>query len=60
MPRPARAGRAGGKADIRERQDVGFMDVRTFKDPDGHVFEPMWMDIEAASATTGERRAESA
>ena len=51
---------AGGKADIRERQDMGFMYVRTFEDPDGHVFEPMWMDVEAASATTGEQHAESA
>lgn len=45
---------AGGKADIRERQDMGFMYIRTFEDPDGHVFEPMWMDADAASATTGE------
>ena len=54
------AAAAGGKADIRERQDMGFMYVRTFEDPDGHVFEPMWMDVEAASATTGEQHAESA
>jgi predicted lactoylglutathione lyase len=38
---------AGGKADPRERQDMGFMYVRTFEDPDGHVFEPMWMDVAA-------------
>jgi uncharacterized protein len=41
------AAAAGGKADIRERQDMGFMYVRTFEDPDGHVFEPMWMDVAA-------------
>lgn len=35
---------AGGKGDIRETQDMGFMYGRTFEDPDGHVFEPMWMD----------------
>ena len=38
------AAAAGGKADIRERQDMGFMYSRAFEDPDGHVFEPMWMD----------------
>jgi uncharacterized protein len=41
------AAAAGGKADIRERQDMGFMYVRTFEDPDGHVFEPIWMDVAA-------------
>jgi predicted lactoylglutathione lyase len=54
------AAAAGGKADIRERQDMGFMYVRTFEDPDGHVFEPAWMDMEAASATTGEEQARPA
>lgn len=44
------AASAGGKADVRERQDMGFMYVRTFEDPDGHVFEPMWMDAAASSA----------
>jgi predicted lactoylglutathione lyase len=48
------AAAAGGKADIREPQDMGFMYLRSFEDPDGHVFEPMWMDMEAASAATGE------
>jgi len=44
------AAAAGGKADIREPQDMGFMYVRTFEDPDGHVFEPAWMDMAAPSA----------
>lgn len=35
---------AGGKADPRPAQDMGFMYQRTFEDPDGHVFEPVWMD----------------
>jgi len=43
------AAAAGGKADIRERQDLGFLYGRTFEDPDGHVFEPMWMDMAAAT-----------
>ncbi|HEX7047784.1 MAG TPA: VOC family protein [Gammaproteobacteria bacterium] len=38
---------AGGKADIREPQDMGFMYLRSFQDPDGHVFEPAWMNPEA-------------
>jgi predicted lactoylglutathione lyase len=37
----------GGKADIRPPQDMGFMYLRTFEDPDGHVFEPVWMDMPA-------------
>jgi uncharacterized protein len=41
------AAAAGGKADSHERQDMGFMYVRTFEDPDGHVFEPIWMDVAA-------------
>jgi len=41
------AAAAGGKADTRERQDMGFMYLRTFEDPDGHVFEPVWMNLEA-------------
>lgn len=44
------AGKAGGKADIREKQDMGFMYGRSFEDPDGHIFEPMFMDMEAAMA----------
>lgn len=46
----AAAGAAGGKADIREPQDLGFMYLRTFQDPDGHVFEPAWMNPEAMAA----------
>ncbi|MGH6854076.1 MAG: VOC family protein [Aestuariivirga sp.] len=46
---------AGGKADIRERQDMGFMYNRAVEDPDGHVLEFMWMDMKAASGMTGEQ-----
>jgi predicted lactoylglutathione lyase len=42
------AGKAGGRADVREPNDMGFMYLRTFEDPDGHTFEPVWMDPEAA------------
>ena len=33
----------GGSA-WRDPQDYGFMYSRSFRDPDGHVWEPMWMD----------------
>ena len=45
-----RAAAAGGRADIREKQDMGFMYGRSFEDPDGHIFEPMFMDMETAMA----------
>lgn len=47
------AAKAGGKADIREKQELGFMYGRSFEDPDGHTFEPLWMDMAAATGTTG-------
>lgn len=34
----------GGIADINPVQDHGFMYSRTIADPDGHVWEPFWMD----------------
>jgi uncharacterized protein len=34
----------GGKADINPKQDLGFMYNRNLADPDGHVWEAMWMD----------------
>jgi predicted lactoylglutathione lyase len=39
---------AGGRADIRAAQDMGFMYGRAFADLDGHIFEPIWMDVAAA------------
>lgn len=44
------AGAAGGKADPRPAQDMGFMYSRAFEDPDGHMFEPFFMDEAAAAA----------
>jgi len=44
------ARKAGGKADTRDTQDMGFMYGRNFEDLDGHIFEPMFMDMEAAMA----------
>jgi predicted lactoylglutathione lyase len=39
---------AGGKADPGPKQDMGMMYGRSFEDPDGHYWEPMWMDPAAA------------
>ena len=40
---------AGGKADPGPKQDMGgMMYGRSFEDPDGHHWEPMWMDAAAA------------
>lgn len=39
---------AGGK-EPREPQDYGFMYGRSFEDLDGHIWEPMWMDMAAAT-----------
>ena len=41
---------AGGKADPGPKQDLGFMYGRSFEDPDGHHWEPHWMDLAAAPA----------
>ena len=39
----------GGKADPGPKQDMGgMMYGRSFEDPDGHHWEPMWMDAAAA------------
>lgn len=38
-----KAGAAGGTV-LEDAQDHGFMYGRSFADPDGHVFEVMWMD----------------
>ena len=38
---------AGGASDPCPAQDHGFMYGRSFADPDGHIWEPMWMSVEA-------------
>lgn len=38
---------AGGKADPNPAQDHGFMFSRSVEDPDGYVWEIMWMDPSA-------------
>jgi len=44
------AAAAGGKADVREKQDLGFMYSRAFEDLDGHIFEPLHMNMDAFMA----------
>ena len=38
------AAKQGGTADINPVQDLGFMYSRALTDPDGHIWEPFWMD----------------
>lgn len=43
------AAAGGGKADVGPKQDMGgMMYGRSFEDPDGHHWEPMWMDPQMA------------
>lgn len=43
------AQRAGGVIDVTPKQDMGgMMYGRSFEDPDGHIWEVMWMDTSAA------------
>ena len=43
-----RAVHAGGTADPAAKQDYGVMYGRSIADPDGHIWEIMWMDPAAA------------
>lgn len=42
------ATRSGGKPDPTPIHDFDFMFGRSFEDPDGHIWEIMWMDMSAA------------
>jgi predicted lactoylglutathione lyase len=46
-----RAVAAGGRADPNPVQDHGFMFNRSVEDPDGYVWEIMWMDAAAHAET---------
>ncbi len=39
---------SGGTADPSPKQDYGVMYGRSISDPDGHIWEIMWMDAAAA------------
>lgn len=38
---------ANDGAEVRPADDHGFMYGRVFADPDGHIWEPFWMDMKA-------------
>ncbi len=44
------ARKAGAVLDPTPKQDYGFMYGRSFEDPDGHIWEVMWMDPAAVEA----------
>jgi predicted lactoylglutathione lyase len=44
------AARTGGKADIRDPIDIGFLYNRAVEDPDGHVIELAYLDLQAMRA----------
>jgi len=46
---------AAGGREPRERQDYGFMYGRSFEDLDGHIWEPMWMDMAGFEAATAQQ-----
>jgi predicted lactoylglutathione lyase len=57
----AEAALANGGAEPRGPQDHGFMYGRSIEDPDGHIWEPMWMDLAAlGDRPAGEKVAEAA
>ena len=45
---------SGGTADLNQPEDHGFMFQRTIADPDGHIWEPFWMDQSAAGVEVHE------
>jgi predicted lactoylglutathione lyase len=49
------AAASGGRADIRERMDMGWLYNRAVEDPDGHVLELVWMGMSAATDMVGEQ-----
>jgi uncharacterized protein len=49
--------KAGGTADVNPPEDHGFMFQRTIADPDGHIWEPFWMDPVAAAGGAQESAA---
>ena len=51
----AKAASAGGEADPNPKQEHGdFMYGRSFADPDGHIWELVWMDVAAAMSAGAE------
>lgn len=53
------AAAAGTKVDPTPTQDFGFMYGRSFEDPDGHIWEVMWMDLAAAQSAMAPQTADA-
>ncbi len=53
--RIADARAAGATIDPVPPQDFGWMYGRSCEDPDGHIWELTWLDLEAAIAATSEQ-----
>ncbi len=51
---------AAGGRETREKQDHGFMYGRSFEDLDGHIWEPMWMDLRAFAEASSQHQPETA
>lgn len=49
VDRIADAALRSGGSPVQDPQDHGFMYGRSFADPDGHIWEVMWMDPAVAS-----------
>ena len=49
----ARAVDAGGRSEPTPNQDLGFMYGRSFEDPDGHIWENVFMDMAAVPEHAG-------
>jgi predicted lactoylglutathione lyase len=47
---------AAGGTPSQEAQDYGFMYNHTFQDPDGHLWEVMWMDPAGPPADPSEKQ----
>ena len=48
---------ATGGSPANEPMDLGFMYNRSFNDPDGHLWEVVWMDLQAAETAASEQPA---
>jgi predicted lactoylglutathione lyase len=50
----------GGRVDVNPVQDLGFMYNRSLSDPDGHIWEAVWMNLAAIPSTdqTGSEKPE--
>ena len=47
-----------GGTEVRPTSDLGFMYSRSFTDPDGHIWEPFYMDMNGMEDASTEAKAE--